>query len=213
MITNAVSNIDSAFCSTRTITQSINVTVIKSIVSWQAEPAERHAHIGTNCHCLVRIYDFEASNRAVVIASSLWSNQGNYEIWETYNDLIHSVMTLFPQLKQRLPNIDWIAHSGQFSYPLSWSETFHHDQFDAIKISFDENNRARISADEVQIGGEQVAELINELPLEPAVFVLRQLGHDNGWDGIVDEQQIKACWELSNGIVNGQVRETGLVGW
>ena len=215
MITNTISNIDSVDGSTTTkaITQSINVTITKSIISFSAQPAKRHAHIGTECHCLVRIYDFETENRAVVIASSLWSNKGNYEIWSTYNDLIHSVTTLFPQLKQRLPNIDWIAHSGQFSYPLSWSETFHRDQFDAIQISFDENDRAQISADEVKKSSLQVAKLINELPLEPAVEVLRQLGHDNGWGGIVDEQQVKACWELAHGIVMGQVREIGLVGW
>lgn len=215
MITNTVSNTNLA-CSdatTKTITQSINVTVTKSIVSWQAEPTEQNTNLGTNCHCLVRIYDFQAEDRAVVIASSLWSNKGNYEIWETYNDLIHSLTAIFPQLKQRLPNVDWIAHSGQFSYPLSWSETFHRDRFDAIQISFDENDRAQISADEVEQSCQQVAELINFLPLEPAVEVLRQLGHDNGWDGIVDEQQVKACWELENGIVSGQVRETGLVGW
>lgn len=214
MIANTVSDSNLADSTTsKTITQSIDVKIIKSIVYWQAKPTEQYSHIGTDCHCLVRIYDFEAENRAVVIASSLWSNNGNYEIWETYDDLIGSIIHLYPQLSKRLPNINWIAQSGQFSYPLSWSETFHRDQFDTMSIFFDEGNRAQISADEVKLSSERIGELINFLPLEPAVEVLKQLEHDNAWEGIVDEEQVKACWELENGIVLGQIRETGLIGW
>lgn len=195
------------------IIQSINVKIIKYIVHWQAKPLEQHSHIGTNCHCLVRIYDFEAENRAVVIASSLWSNDGNYDIWETYADLVTPTINLHPELTARLPNVDWIAHSGQFSYPLSWSETCHRDSFDIIPISFNERNQAEISGEEVPISIEQVEKLINFSPIEPAVKVLKQLEHDNGWGGVVDEWQVKACWELENGIVLEQIRETGLVGW
>ena len=197
---------------TKVITQSINVKIIKHILNWQAAPLEYHPQIGTKCHCLLRIYDFESQNRAVVIASSLWSNDGNYDIWETYANLIVPVVELYPKLANRLVNIDWIAHSGQFSYPLSWSETSHKDQFDLMSISFDERNEAKISADEVEISLKQVEELINFMPLESAAVVLQQLEHDNDWNGIVDEHQVKACWELENDIVADRFEEIKSIG-
>ncbi|MGB5634160.1 MAG: hypothetical protein WBM44_14375 [Waterburya sp.] len=81
MITNTVSNINSASSTTsKTIVQSISVKITKCILEWQTQPAEHHPQIGTNCHCLLRIYDFESENRAVIIASSLWSNHSNRSI-------------------------------------------------------------------------------------------------------------------------------------
>lgn len=89
MITNAVSNSATPTSTTdKTITQSINVKITKCILQWQTEPAEHYPQIGTNCHCLLRIYDFEAENRAVIIASSLWSNNGNRGIWSELDGFV-----------------------------------------------------------------------------------------------------------------------------
>ncbi|MGB5634161.1 MAG: hypothetical protein WBM44_14380 [Waterburya sp.] len=107
-----------------------------------------------------------------------------------------------------------ITHSGQFSYPLSWSETFHRDQFDTISVTLNGQNEVEVDEEsEIEIEAEQIKELLNQMPLEPAIEVLKQLEHDNGWGGVVDDWQVKACWEQENGIVLGQIRETGLVGW
>ncbi|MEM8832088.1 MAG: hypothetical protein AAGE96_22445 [Cyanobacteria bacterium P01_G01_bin.19] len=215
MITNTVSNINSAEGSTnKIITQSINVTVTKCILQWQTQPAEHYPNIGTDCHCLLRIYDFETENRAVIIASSLWSNNGNRGIWSELNSFAQAIVDRFPQLKPILPNCTFITHSGQFSYQLTWAETFHHDHFDTISITLNEREEVRVDEEsETAIKVEQIREWLNQMPLEPVTEILKQLGHDNGWGGVVDDWQIKACWELENGIVNGQVRETGLVGW
>ena len=81
-----------------------------------------------------------------------------------------------------------------------------------MSVALDDENK--LVVDELEIvKKERVIALLNQLPLEPATVVLKQLEHDNGWGGVVDEEQIKACWELENGIVLGEVRNTGLVGW
>ncbi|MGB5632438.1 MAG: hypothetical protein WBM86_06625 [Waterburya sp.] len=214
MITNTVSNINSVLGSetTKTITQSINVTVTKCILQWQTQPAEHYPQIGTNCHCLLRIYNFETENRAVIIASSLWSNNGNRGIWSEPDSFAQAIVDRFPHLKPILPNCTFVTHSGQFSYQLTWAETFHRDHYREFSVALDESDRLQV--DELSILKQpQIRELVNQMLIEPATEVLKQLGHDNGWGGVVDDEQIKACWELENGIVNGQVRETGLIGW
>ena len=210
MITNSVPS--SSETTQKTITQSINVKITKCIIQWQAKPAEHYPEIGTNCHCLLRIYDFEVENRAVVIASSLWSNHGNRGIGSDPDSLATAVVSKFPHLKPILSNSTWIAHSGQFSYEITWAETFHRERFREMSVALDDEYK--LVVDELEIvKKERVIALLNQLPLEPATVVLKQLEHDNGWGGVVDEEQIKACWELENGIVLGEVRNTGLVGW
>ena len=214
MITNTVSNVDSASSSTttKTITQSINVTVTKCILQWQTQPAKHYPNIGTDCHCLLRIYDFETENRAVIIASSLWSNNGNRGIWSELNSFAQAIVDRFPRLKPILPNCTFVTHSGQFSYQLTWAETFHRDHYREFSVALDRSERVVVNELSI-VKQPQIRELVNQVPIEPATEVLKQLGHDNGWGGVVDDEQIKACWELENGIVMGQVRETGLVGW
>ena len=215
MITNAVSNTNLASNSnttSKTITQSISVKITKCILQWQTQPAEHYPNIGVDCHCLLRIYDFEAENRAVVIASSLWSNSGNRGIWSELDSFAQAIVDRFPYLKPILPDCTFVTHSGQFSYQLTWSETFHRDHYRELSVALDKSER--ILVDELSIVKQpQIRELVNQMPIEPVTEVLKQLGHDNGWGGVVDDEQIKACWELENGIVLGQVRETGLVGW
>lgn len=213
MIANALSNTDS-ITPAKTITQSLNVKITKCIFHWQTEPAEHYPQIGTNCHCLLRIYDFEADNRAVIIASSLWSNHGNREIWSDLNSFVRAIVARFPHLKSILSNCTWITHSGQFSYPLSWSETFHRDHFDTVLVTLNSQNEVEVDEEsETEIEANQVKEFLNQMPIETVTEVLKQLEHDNGWGGVVDDKQIRACWELENGIVLDRVRETGLVGW
>lgn len=213
MITDSVpSKPTSINSSDKTITQSINVKITKCIFHWQTPPAEYYPEIGTNCHCLLRIYDFESENRAVIIASSLWSNNYNRGIWSDLDSFVQAVVDQFPHLSAIMSNSVWITHSGQFSYEITWAETFHRDHFRELSVAFDHQNN--ITIDELEIlKPEKVLQSINGIPLEPATEVLKQLEHDNGWGGVVDDEQIKACWELENGIVLGQVRETGLVGW
>jgi len=200
--------------SNKTITQSINVKITKCIFQWETPAAEYYPEIGTNCHCLLRIYEFESENRAVIIASSLWSNHNNRGIWSDLDCFVKAVVDRFPHLSEILPNSTWITHSGQFSYEITWAETFHRDNFDTWLVSL--NNYGEVEVDEeseTKIKLDSLREFLNQLPIEAATEVLKQLEHDNGWGGKVDDEQIKACWELENGIVLGQVRETGLVGW
>ncbi len=198
----------------KTIAQTLNVKIIKCIFHWQTEPAVHHPQLGTNCHCLLRIYEFEAENRAVIIASSLWSNRGNREIWSDLNSFVRAIVARFPHLKALLTNSTWITHSGQFSYPLSWSETFHRDCFDTVSVALNSQNEIEVDEEsETEIEANRVKEFLNQMAIESVTEVLKQLKHDNGWGGVVDDRQIKACWELENGIVLDSVRETGSVGW
>lgn len=211
MISDTVANFGSAI-NTKTIVESIEVKITKCIFSWQVLPAEHYPEISTDCHCLLRIYHFETENRAVILASSLWSNHDNRGIWSDLNCFAQAVIAQFPDLKPIIPNSNWITHSGQFSSELTWTQTLHRDRFREFSVAF--NDEDRVDANELLILKQvEVRKLINQMPLEPATEVLKQLGHDNGWGGVVNDEQIKACQELENGIVLGQKRETGSVGW
>jgi hypothetical protein len=211
MISDTVANFDSTI-STKTIVESIEVKITKCIFPWQTSPAEHYPEIGTECHCLLRIYHFEKENRAVILASSLWSNHDNCGIWSDLNCFAGAIVDRFPDLKPIISNLNWITHSGQFSYELTWAETLHRDRFREFSVSISDENR--IDVDELLILKQvEVRELINKMPLEAATEVLKQLGHDNGWGGVINDEQIKACRELENCIILGQERETGSVGW
>lgn len=211
MISDTVAN-QASTINTKTIVESIQVEITKCIFSWQALPAEHYPEIGTDCHCLLRIYHFETENRAVILASSLWSNHDNRGIWSDLNCFAQAVIAQFPDLKPIIPNSNWITHSGQFSYELTWTQTLHRDRFREFSVAF--NDKDLVDTDELLILKQvEVRELIDQMPLEPVTEVLKQLGHDNGWGGVVNDEQIKACGELENGIVLGQERETGSIGW
>jgi hypothetical protein len=128
MISDTVANFGSSI-NTKTIVESIEVKITKCIFPWQALPAEHYPEIGTDCHCLLRIYHFETENRAVILASSLWSNHDNRGIWSDLNCFAQAVIAQFPELKPIIPNSNWITHSGQFSYELTWAEIPHRDRF------------------------------------------------------------------------------------
>lgn len=211
MINNTVSNQGSTI-NAKTIIESVEVKITKCIFQWQTSPAEHYPEIGTDCHCLLRIYHFEKKNRAVILASSLWSNHDNCGIWSDLNCFARAIVDRFPELKPMIPNVNWITHSGQFSYELTWAETCHRDKYREFSVTISDENR--IEVDEMRILKQvEIAELIDRMPLESATEVLKQLEHDNGWGGVIDDEQIKACRELENGIILGQERETGSVGW
>lgn len=215
MTTNSSCNKDLVSDTTsKTIVSTINVAIAFCIFQWHSKPAEHYPQVSTNSHCLLRIYDFKAENRAVIVASSLWSNNENRSIWSELNSFAESLFDKFPHLKPILSNCILIIHSGQFSYQLSWAETPRRDRFDTVSLVLNEKKEVEVDEEsERAIDSTEIRELLNQIPLEPVPSLLKQLEHDNGWGGVVDEKQTKACFESENGIVLDRVRETGLVGW
>ncbi len=151
---------------------------------------------------------------AVVIASELYSNEKNIGVCSSYSDLASAVITLFPELQAILPQVVWLSHSGQFSVPMSWAESHQSECFRVRSLQFTNEYFASRSGKSRIIQKEEVIKILGGANLEHVVEVLQQLQHDNNWGpGIVDDFQVKACLELEQGIILGQKRMKGLVGW
>ncbi|MDJ0575462.1 MAG: hypothetical protein QNJ65_09895 [Xenococcaceae cyanobacterium MO_234.B1] len=194
------------------ITTQIDVNVTKTIFKWYSTYQWKNKNKSPHSHCLLRIYWLNNKNKAIVIASELYSNHTNTGVYRGYYDLASSVVKTFPQLKPILASTIWLTHSGQFSYPLSWAETGHENKFRQIFMEFDENGQTQRIESSQEIEIKEIITMLEGAYLEPGVEVLEQLKHDNGWNGIVDTEQVQACQELEEGIVLGQKRVAGLVG-
>lgn len=198
----------------KVISEKIEVEVIKTIFHWYSTYKWEHYDISPNSHCLLRIYFFNNETEAVVIASELYSNDGNTDVYHGYPDLVKAAIGAIPVLGTILPQVIWTSHSGQFTAPLSWAESHQQDCFRRLAIQID-STRDEVNVTETGIlRKEEIVSLLKGANLEPAVEVLRQLQHDNKWGrGVVDEQQVKGCLELEEGIIEGKKRMKGLVGW
>jgi hypothetical protein len=197
----------------KVITEKIDVEITKTIFHWTTKPAA-NTNFSPNCHCLLRIFIYPNQNKAIVIASELFSNNSNIGVSPSYADLAQKVIQDYPQLKP-ITNLIWLGHSGQFSEPLSWAHDLVEENFYIVSIQFADWNNAKEINDERYLSSEQLQELLDRISLEPVVMTLKQLEHDNGWGGVVNDFQIKACLELEQGIVweGRQIKERGLVGW
>ncbi len=195
------------------ITKKIEVEIIETIFHWYSTYEWKHADKSPHCHCLLRIYWLDNKSKAVIIASELYSNEDNTDIWTSYSELVTEIIKQFSQLKEIIDNITWLTHSGQFSVPFSWAESHQKDCFRKFSVQLNKEEQ-KIKIDELEIiKDEEVIKLLNGASLEPTVEILQQLQHDNGWGGVVDENQVKGCLELAEGIILGQKRTAGLIGW
>jgi hypothetical protein len=197
----------------KVITKKIEVEVIETIFYWTTKPAANPSY-SPNCHCLLRIFIYPNQNKAIVIASELFSNDSNIGVSPSYTDLAQKVIQDYPQLKQ-IENLIWLGHSGQFGTYLSWAHHSVKENFYIVSLQFNSQGNAEEIDDERYISTEQLRELLEGVSLEPAVITLKQLEHDNGWGGIVDDEQVKACMELEQGIILGKKTDgvTPAVGW
>lgn len=197
----------------KVITKKIEVEVIETIFHWTTKPAP-NPNYSPNCHCLLRIFIYPNQNKAIVIASELFSNDSNIGVSPSYTDLAQKVIQDYPQLKQ-IENLIWLGHSGQFGQPLSWAHSLVKESFYIVSIQFNDWNNAEEADDERYISTEQLQEFLEEINLSPVAITLKQLEHDNGWGGVVNDSQVKACSELEQGILweGRQIKERGLVGW
>jgi hypothetical protein len=195
------------------ISEKIDIEITKTIFHWHSTYQWEHASLSPDCHCLLRIYWLQNQTQAVVIASELHSNKGNTDVDSGYPDLVKSVIASFPLLGTILPKTTWLSHSGQFSVPLSWAESHQRECSIEFAVQLEPNVESPLVEEVRYIEPGEVVKLLQGLSLEPVVEVLRQLQHDNWGRGVVDEEQVKGCLELEEGIILGQERIKGLVGW
>jgi hypothetical protein len=198
----------------KVISEKIEVEVIKTIFHWHSTYKWERANLSPDCHCLLRIYFFNNETEAVVIASELYSNDANTDVYSGYQDLVKAVTHNYPQIGTILRNTIWLSHSGQFSVPLSWAESHQRQCFIEFSVQLESNIESLKAEDVRYVELSEVVKLLKGVNLEPAVEVLMQLEHDNNWGrGVVDQQQVKGCLELEEGIIEGKKRTKGLVGW
>jgi hypothetical protein len=95
------------------------------------------------------------------------------------------------------------------------ANTLTKEEFYLVSLCFDEKGKVEEVDEERYLSTEQLREILEGINLEPVSIVLKQLEHENGWDGIVNDAQIKDCLELEQGIVweGRQIKEIGLVGY
>jgi hypothetical protein len=192
---------------------SEKIEVIKTIFHWHSTFKWERANLSPDCHCLLRIFLVNDGTEAIVIASDLYSDRNSTGVYYGYTDLVKTVIAAMPQLETILPQTTWLSHSGQFSAPLSWADSHKTEAFERFSVT-KEPNSPEIEVKELGCPGKQeVIQLLKGANLEPVVKVLQQLEHDNHWDGIVDDKQVKLCLELEQGIILGEKRQAGLVGW
>ena len=197
----------------KVINKQVNLSITQMIFSWDSTYEWANDYPSPHSHCLLRIYWLRNESKAVVIASSLFSNEDNTDVYSGYYDLAIKLIKEFPRLKSIVSSITWLAHSGQFSCPLTWAESHQKDRFTQMKLEFDESCQTCQLIDTQDIFSQDVIKMLDGAYLEPAIEILRQLEHDNNWGGIVDERQVALCHELAAGIILGQKRTAGSVGW
>ena len=190
----------------------INVRITKEIFHWQGKVIEQSPTVPIDAHCLLRTYVFprtaDKPTKIVIIASELFSNDLNISFYNDFTTFVKAVLQHKPPVFTKcLSNIIWITNAGQFSYPLSWSETHHKDEFALESVV--QQDKQIFTHREKRIDKQTTTQILNGLILEPAVEVLKQLKHNNAWDGIVNDFQVQACHELEMGIVLGEVTNQG----
>ncbi len=153
------------------------IKTIKTIFYWEAnwpehwDETKRHSH----SHCLLRIYVDVKANRAVVIASELYSNEPNIGISVDFEGLVKAVVEEFgATLGMSLSQVIWIQHYGRFGAPRSYENLNNRESFYQIKLPV-VGEEITGELEETYLFSTGVQELIGWTNIEPVEKVLLQL--------------------------------------
>lgn len=170
-------SIPATSASTKIITSTESgIKTIKTIFNWNAhwsahwDEAKRFSH----SHCLVRVYTELAADRAVVIASELYSNNTNIGISQDFEGLAQAISNKFASfIRIPLSQVLWLKHYGRFSTPRSFENLDTRDQFSKMNLSWNEFVLEGEGQETVVYG--EISDLTNWINLEPVEKVLIEL--------------------------------------
>lgn len=159
------------------ISTANGIKTLKTIFSWEAnwlehwDESKRHSY----SHCLLRIYVDPAANRAVVIASELYSNDLNIGIGYDFEGLARAIVRQFGlEVGIPLSQTVWIKHYGRFSEPRSYENLGIRDRFSKIDLTWN-GKELEGKGKETVFRIALVQELIGWINLEPVEKVLVEL--------------------------------------
>jgi hypothetical protein len=142
-----------------------NVKQIKTILHWLHKE-------GGEAHCLVRLYIWSDTSKALAVLSELRSNPPRLGITRDFIGVAKSLIQLLEtHIKLSLENIVWVIHHGTFSY----YETLNQEVFTRVnlrwKAQFCESNLS----DRHLLKEAEYRAIFDGIELEPIEEVLKEL--------------------------------------
>jgi hypothetical protein len=139
---------------------------IATIVRWQHQR-------GGEAHCLVRLYVYSSSQKALAIVSELRSNPYGSEIGSDFHGLANTVIRLLgKQIEVSPENIIWIEHYGKFSY----YDATEQEAFSRVDLKWNGQFFTSQSSDWHLLQQDRLQALLGEIDLISVPTVLSQLG-------------------------------------
>jgi hypothetical protein len=142
-----------------------NVKQIKTILHWLHKE-------GGEAHCLVRLYIWSDTSKALAVLSELRSNPLNLDITDDFIGVAKTLIQLLgTHIKNSKENIVWVMHHGSFSY----YETLNREAFTRVdlrwKAQFCESNLS----DTHLLNEVEYRAIFDGIELEPIEEVLKEL--------------------------------------
>lgn len=142
-----------------------NVKQIKTILHWLHKE-------GGEAHCLVRLYIWSDTSKALAVLSELRSNPLNLDITDDFIGVAKSLIHLLgTHIKLSKENIIWVIHQGSFSY----YETLNREAFTRVDLRWKAQFCEFNLSDTHLLNEVEYQAIFDGIELEPIEEVLKEL--------------------------------------
>ena len=142
-----------------------NVKQIKTILHWLHKD-------GGEAHCLVRLYIWSDTSKALAVLSELRSNPPGLDITRDFIGVAKSLIQLLEShIKVSIQNIVWVMHHGGFSY----YETLNREAFTRVDLRGNAQSYESNLSDRHSLKEAEYRAIFDGIELEPIEEVLKEL--------------------------------------
>jgi len=142
-----------------------NVKQIKTILHWLHKE-------GGEAHCLVRLYIWSDTSKALAVLSELRSNPPGLDITRDFIGVAKSLIQLLgTHIKISKENIVWVMHHGGFSY----YETLNREAFTRVDLRWNAQFCESNLSDRHLLKEAEYRAIFDGIELEPIEEVLKEL--------------------------------------
>ncbi|MBD2768991.1 hypothetical protein IC235_13950 [Hymenobacter sp. BT664] len=142
-----------------------NVKQIKTILHWLHKD-------GGEAHCLVRLYIWSDTSKALAVLSELRSNPPGLDITRDFIGVAKSVIQLLgTHIKFPIEKIVWVLHHGGFSY----YETLNREAFTRVDLRGKAQSYESNLSDRHLLNGSEYQAIFDGIELEPIGKVMKEL--------------------------------------
>ncbi len=146
-------------------TTNANVKQIKTILHWLHKE-------GGEAHCLVRLYIWSDTYKAVAVLSELRSNPPGLDITRDFVGVVKSlIQILVSHINFPVQNILWVTHHGGFSY----YESLNIEDFTRVDLTWKAESCVSNLSDRHLLKEVECQAIFDGIELEPIGEVLKEL--------------------------------------